>query len=59
MTLLDLLNVVDENERVHVKYSALHIAKKLKEGNPMINILDLKVKNIETDGCAMLFVEVE
>ncbi len=59
MTLLDLLNVVDETERIHVKYSSLHNAKKLKENNPMMNLLDLKVKHIETDGCAMLFVEVE
>lgn len=60
MTLLDLLNVVDEDEAIYVRYiGKISNSRKLKESNPMINILDTTVKHIKMDGCSMLFVDVE
>ena len=58
MKLLELLNVLDKNENIQIIYRDLESVDRAKRRS-LINILDLKVKNIKLDGGATLSVEIE
>lgn len=57
MTIKDLISVLDENEQLSVKMNALHNKKEWEKQD--INLMELEVKRIWTDGCAMIFAEVD
>lgn len=57
MKLKDLVAVIDESEQLSVK---LNISRNKKEWKKQdINLMDMEVTEIRTDGCAMIFVEVD
>lgn len=57
MKLKELVAVIDESEQLSVK---MNISRNKKEwGKQDINLMDMEVTEIRTDGCAMIFVEVD
>lgn len=57
MKLKDLVAVIDESEQLSVK---LNISRNKKEWKKQdINLMDVEVTRIRTDGCAMIFAEVD
>ena len=56
MTLLDLLYKLDEKENIQISFSTIKNCEQLKKESPMINIFDMNVKSIKTEGCSTLFV---
>ena len=57
MKLKELVAVIDESEQLSVK---MNISRNKKEwGKQDINLMDMEVTRIRTDGCAMIFVEVD
>ncbi|WP_124066232.1 hypothetical protein [Clostridium sp. E02] len=57
MKLRDVLAVIDDNETVSISfdYKSLKNCEKLRREH-LIDLLDLTVKNIRTEGCSMFFV---
>lgn len=57
MKLRDVLGVIDDNEMISISfdYKSLNNCGKLRS-EYLINLLDLPVKNIRTEGCSMFFV---
>lgn len=57
MKLKELVAVIDESEQLSVK---MNISRNKKEwGKQDINLMDMEVTRIRTDGCAMIFTEVD
>lgn len=57
MKLKELVAVIDESEQLTVK---MNISRNKKEwGKQDINLMDMEVTRIRTDGCAMIFAEVD
>lgn len=57
MKLKELVAVIDESEQLSVK---MNISRNKKEwGKQDINLMDMEVTRIRTDGCAMIFAEVD
>ena len=55
--LKELVAVIDESEQLSVK---MNISRNKKEwGKQDINLMDMEVTRIRTDGCAMIFAEVD
>ena len=57
MTIKDLITVLDENEQLSVKMNALHNKKEWEKQD--INLMEIEIKKIRTDGCSMIFAEVD
>lgn len=58
MTLYDLIEKIDNKDTVQITLRMLSNCDKIKKELPTLNIFDMEVKSIKTDGCAMIFIEI-